>query len=62
MQISNFTGLYSIINNAGAAKVFDIESESLFAMTEDLSIGLNYGYLQTDIAGYKTVVPSMYPS
>lgn len=62
MQISNFTGLYSIINNAGAAEVFGVEIESLFAMTEDFSIGLNYGYLQTDIAEYKTVVPTGDPA
>jgi iron complex outermembrane receptor protein len=50
LQVSEFnpnTG-YSQVNNAGKAETSGFELETLWAVTQDLTAFLNYGYLNTD--------------
>ena len=48
MQMSEFLGAYSDIQNAGAAKISGLEVELLAVITQNLSANLNYGMLSTD--------------
>ena len=48
LQLSNFLGAYSQIENAGEASVKGIEFEGIFLVTESLTAFLNYGYMKGD--------------
>lgn len=48
MQMSEFLGAYSDIQNAGAAKVKGLEIELVGALTDDLTVNFNYGMLDTE--------------
>lgn len=45
MQMSEFLGAYSDIQNAGSAKVAGLEFEFVAALTDDLLLNFNYGLL-----------------
>ncbi|ARD46744.1 TonB-dependent receptor [Colwellia sp. PAMC 21821] len=53
MQMSEFLGAYSDIQNAGSAKVKGIELEFVAALSEDLLLNFNYGMLDPE---YETFV------
>lgn len=48
MQMSEFLGAYSDIQNAGAAKIKGIEVELVAALAEGLTANFNYGMLDTE--------------
>lgn len=48
MQMSEFLGAYSDIQNAGAAKIKGIEIELVAALSKDLTANFNYGMLDTE--------------
>ncbi len=48
MQMSEFLGAYSDIQNAGAAKVTGLEFELVAALTDDLLLNFNYGMLDPE--------------
>ncbi|WP_372760952.1 TonB-dependent receptor [Pseudoalteromonas sp.] len=45
MQMSEYLGAYSDIQNAGAAKVAGLEFELVAALSDDLTLNFNYGLL-----------------
>ncbi|WP_321392550.1 TonB-dependent receptor [Emcibacter sp.] len=48
LQLSNFLGAYSQIENAGESSVKGIEFEGILLITESLTAFLNYGYMKGD--------------
>ncbi|KEQ11788.1 TonB-dependent receptor [Endozoicomonas numazuensis] len=53
MQLSNYLGAYSLIENAGEATVRGLELEVLAALTDSLTANLNYGYLDPKYDSFK---------
>jgi iron complex outermembrane receptor protein len=54
MQMSEFLGAYSDIQNAGAAKVKGLEVELVAAITEELTANFSYGMLDGDYDQFVT--------
>jgi len=54
MQMSEFLGAYSDIQNAGAAKVKGIEVELVAVLTEELTANFSYGMLDGDYDQFVT--------
>lgn len=54
MQMSEFLGAYSDIQNAGAAKVKGIEVELVAALTEELTANFSYGMLDGEYDQFVT--------
>lgn len=52
LQISNFLGAYSQIENAGESSVAGIEFEGIFLLSESLTMFLNYGHMSGDYQDY----------
>jgi iron complex outermembrane receptor protein len=48
MQMSEFLGAYSDIQNAGSAKISGLELELVGVITQNLTANFNYGMLRTD--------------
>lgn len=48
MQMSEFLGAYSDIQNAGSANISGLEVEIVAAISQNLSANFNYGLLRTD--------------
>lgn len=55
MQVSNYLGAYSIVENAGEAKVTGFELETMYAITDSLTAFFNYGYLDSSYDEYVIV-------
>ncbi|WP_062263810.1 TonB-dependent receptor [Endozoicomonas arenosclerae] len=53
LQISNFQGAYSLVDNAGRATMRGIELEAMAVLTNQLTFNLNYGYLDSKYDSYK---------
>jgi iron complex outermembrane receptor protein len=54
MQMSEFLGAYSDIQNAGAAKVKGLELELIAVITEELTANFNYGMLDSEYDKFVT--------
>lgn len=52
MQVSNYLGAYSIVENAGEATSSGFELEGLVLLTDELTASFSYGYLDTEFDEY----------
>ncbi len=54
MQLSEFLGAYSDIQNAGSATVTGAEIELIAALSDDLQLNINYGFLRPKYDSFVT--------
>lgn len=57
LQLSEFLGAYSDIQNAGEATISGIELEAVAAISSDLTVNLNYGFLDAKYDEFVTINP-----